>query len=278
MTTASVYYHPDSGYPEYILIDGERADVTHFDPDNDAVFLSAVDRACRSLNWRIMSHAPIVRQADGRGTVRIEPVPADPFRHGVAYVHQNSLGDGTGVTRISVAVDGKTSEGLALALLDSLDPGEDRAARDVVDGLLAGLNYVRSGPLVVNQNLGWTCTADPLPATVRSEPDADGFTDGSHSGDPHESQDYPTREWQDYPTLVRMDDTTAAALQDMSAKLNIPPDELACAWIRREAAGALLSYNRYTEPGYVMEGNKIGKWYDDGGCSIVRADTGERAS
>lgn len=261
MTTASVYYHQRTGWPDYVLIDGNEATVPQFSTEGPDAHRRVVDLACRKLGWKVMDRALIVRQADGRGTIRIEPVPPapEPLRHGVAYVTQQSLNDHTGVLETRVAVDGKIGKRLGLAALGALDPGEDRAAREAVDEALAEIGYVRSGPLTSDQIVNdgaarWSCTADPLAETGQVD------------------------DWRDHPTLVRMDDTTAVALADLSGKLGIPADKLACAWIRREATAALYNYRRYTEPGFVAEGNKIDRWYDDGGCSIVRADTGGSVS
>lgn len=272
MTTASVYYTSD-GQASFILIDGDRAEVSgHYasedcDRHGDDWQLHAVDGACRTLGWRTMPGATVIRQHDGRGTIRIEPVsprpdpprrvPLDPqttMRHGVVHVTQAPVVVHGAPRDLLVAVDGLTIVTDTAGTLDDLDPQSDRAARDRVDDALAEIGYLRNGPLVPagDGTQSWTCTADPADGRTSDVPPA-------------------ARRWSDHPTLVRMDDTTAADLADLAAKLGIPADVLASAWIRRAAADAIRQYNHDTTPGWVAPGNRITRFLPDGSAVIERA-------
>jgi hypothetical protein len=78
VTSASIYYRNRHRDPDFVLINGDSRPVDHQgDTDDGLGVLTAVDAACRHLGWKVATGARIVRQADGRGTVRIEPVGKD---------------------------------------------------------------------------------------------------------------------------------------------------------------------------------------------------------
>lgn len=250
MTTASIYYHQRTGLPDYVLIDGEQSQVWIAETVLNAspqLRRTAVDHACRILGWRIMANAPIVRQADGRGTVRVEPTaPAPdeaPLRHGVAVVRQQASNDEADVFVVTVAVDGQVDTQVTTGILGGLDDAKDQLARETVDGLLASMAYARTGPLVAETGDTWVCPADPADT---------GRSDGP-----------PPADWRDNPALLRLDDETAAALHDLAAKLGIPADDLAGQWIRRSAGGALSNYESFTAPDSRIRSRIIG-WFHDG--------------
>jgi hypothetical protein len=169
VTTASVYYD-DRNLPDFILIDGDRADVPRDYTAVDGDWrLRRVDRACAQLGWRVAPGAKIVRQADGRGTVLITPTAlrpglpprtppaANPVRDGVAYVQQDGVANADGSYDLTVAVDGRRTATTTAGLIDDLDPKADKAAREAVDATLTAARYVRTGELV-NRGLNkWTC-------------------------------------------------------------------------------------------------------------------------
>lgn len=177
MTTASVYYNRHTGDPDYILIDGDRADVV---PVSNVMGgdwkLRDVGAACRRLGWKVMGEAKIVRQADGRGTVVIEPLPVpsavehlDPVQAlhtGTAYVTQEASADEANMYVVVVAVDGRRETYTTSSVLGALDPAEDHHARVGVEESLTSMGYVRSGPLVQEQPGTWCCTADPADKVV----------------------------------------------------------------------------------------------------------------
>lgn len=182
MTTASIYYNRHTGDPDYVLINGDRADVV---PVSNVMGgdwkLRDVGAACRRLGWKVMGEAKIVRQADGRGTVVIEPlaphsgppdfIPADPvqaMRTGTAYVSQAASPDEPDVYTVIVAVDGLRETYTTAADIGNLDPAVDVAARAKVDDTLTEMGYVRSGPLVQDRPETWCCTADPAAQVVTS--------------------------------------------------------------------------------------------------------------
>lgn len=266
MTTASVYYQADDpAMPDFVLINGESITCNrHSDSDlTDDRILREVDTACRKLGWKVMPGAPIVRQADGFGTVRIAPLAvaveqpkgatARTLRSGIAHVTQNGASpDRHQSGRITVAVDGLVAYVDTFGILGSLDPAEDVAAREAVDAALASVDYVRTGPLVTSVDGQWACSADPVARLA-------GIPEGANPAD-----------WRDHPTIVRINDTAANALNDLSAKLGIPGDELATAWILAAAADARWRYNYFTSSGWVAPGNRIARFLPDGTAMIER--------
>lgn len=242
MPTASVYYRTDHRTPDYVLINGDKADVTRFDGDDlegDAYNLRAVDAACRTLGFKVMADAPIVRQADGRGTVRIEPVnPPTALDYPTVYVNV----DPTGVPH-RLAIDGQ------VARLDTEHrlsmPPEGRDGIAVVDQALSNLGYRRTTPIAPAPDTDfpsgrvWTCAAQPFDTTIY-------------------------RDWKDVPTVVRVANEAADALGEMADKLGIPTNILASEWIVRSASDARTRYAYFNEPGRLMEHMAITGYRSDG--------------
>jgi hypothetical protein len=266
-TTAAIHYHPNSNDPAFVLIDGDDSRVLAADYDTERTLVGAriraIDHACRRLGWKVADTAAIVRQADGRGTIRVEPLSLRPgkagpeplyspaenaLRSGVARVTQRPEGV-AGMSELTIAVDGQLVRSHVYGSLDSLDPWEDAAARGGVDDALASIAYLRTGPLIHQTGTpAWQCSADPVGAVGKA---AEGTSD-----------------WTEQPTLVRITDSAATALNEAADKLGIPGDELATAWIRGAAASALRKYGRDIEPGLVAEGNRIVRWRHDGSAVI----------
>lgn len=254
MTEATIHYNPRTGEPAIVLIDGDSADVPQmlggvaYDPAYSQRYLN-VDMACRTLGWRIATAAPILRQSNNRGTVRVEPFSLRPGppppQPAPDQARVTSTETPNGVTQLVITIDGITAIRETSGTIDDLDPASDRAAREAVDAALADIGYVRSGPLTRDGEDTWGCVAD---RTGRSDQPAD---------------------WRDHPTLVRISDRAAAALNELSAKLGIPGDQLASEWVCRAAAVARSNHERYTSPGCVVRGNRIARWLEDGTGVIV---------
>lgn len=227
------------------MIDGDsfnvRPDWDWDAPDTDKI---AVAYACRALGWRPVPAAPIVRQADGRGAIKIEPdVDAGPveataeegIRSGATVFVSTDHND----IPFRVGVDGRTAtvppSQASLGNAGSL-------AVTLVDDALTSLGYRRTSPITFEGDTGggtqrhWLCTAE-----VRTIAD-----------------------WRDAPTLVRMDSDTADILTRTAATLDIPADELASAWIRKAATDALDRHERWTAPGYLTDHSRIIGWEPDG--------------
>lgn len=243
MTTASVYYNHRTNEPDYLLIDGARADIrfTSQGVMGGDYRLRAVDMACRALGWRIMPGAPIVRQADGRGVIRIEPHhslrpglpdPLDALGTPRAFITIDNLGDAG-----SVHVDG---QGAAL----NSDILRKRGMFPAVDEALDRLGYARVDTIRTTTKTGPTCAVQPVDKTAYAAPLPD---DG---------------------TLIRMDEETARILTDMAEKLGIPADQLAGHWIRRSAQDALWRYERDNAPGYILDRTRIRGWLPDGSADL----------
>lgn len=234
MTTASIYYRADDPrVPDFVLINGQMAagnTATTDDPDGVRI---VVDAACRTLGWKAIDDAPIVRQADGRGTIRIEPLTAD-LEKATAYINVRRGGQPW-----RVAVDGRVAAVTTKTSLTSKQPSQ---AIDVVDGALTQLGYRRVSGL-----------------TVEVQPDGDKGGIWACSAETR-----PGREWRDEPTLVRISDDTARALTDMADRLGIPADRLADTWIAGKAADARSRYDRFMEPGYILDHGRIKGFLHDG--------------
>lgn len=247
MTTASVYYNARTGEPDFVLIDGSRAEIW---PGTAGLETrDRVDRACRRLGWKIMADAPIVRQADGRGTVRIEPVDdAAPIGGPVAYV-TCMVGDSP--TRVSI--DGMSQPVVTLSSFTGPTGADRTNAVFSVDQAIRRLGYRRTGSIEpATASTGWQCTVTPdsIAAADKAARDLD-------------AQAGPA-DWRDHPTLMRMDDVTAGLLNELSEALGIPGDELAREWIRAAARDAQIRRRRFLSPGYLTDHTRIVGWLPDG--------------
>jgi hypothetical protein len=265
VTTASVYYD-NQGQADFVLIDGNQAHI-HLDDDDGLMggeyILRAVDRACRTLGWRVMQFAPIVRQFGGLGKVRVQPhtgldplpapapylpdsVPAvDPGPIDITGTEEITSGATVYITvnmadwPIRVSVDGR----LGTVFTDAPMSGIRHAdAQKAIDKVLTRMGYQRTGaygPLPDPAGEAtWGCTAEV--ATVAS-PD-----------------------WRDQPTLVRMDEATATLLTRTAALLDIPADHLASTWIRAAAGNALTNYDWFTDGRNFIGQARIKGWLHDG--------------
>ena len=145
-----------------------------------------------------------------------------------AHIYVSKARDGG-----SVNVDGFSSP------LDVLMLGESLSS--AVDQALTMVGFRRVGEIVAGAIADFECEA-------------------VNTGNPAEPAD-----WRDHPTMVRItDDDTASMLNDMSARLGIPADELATTWIRNAATDALYRYERFMSPGYIADHNRIVGWIFDG--------------
>jgi hypothetical protein len=258
VATASIYYHPASSEPSFVLIDGEQADVlaTDYGPagrDLVGARIGAIDHACRRLGWKVVDAAPIVRQADGRATIRIEPLPellaaadkavdASDERAAGQLAARIDIGRG-GTVPVAVHVDGRTAPVHTLCGLTSSLPNNADRARQAVNVALATLGYHPTGAI-------------------------EFVTDGTHM---EATVLVASDEWRDVPTMVRIDDDTARALNDMSQRLGIPGDTLAVAWIRRAAADARSRVDWWTSEGYIEDPARITGW-DANGTPHLKGD------
>lgn len=253
MINASVYYNKRTGDPHFVVINGDRSDVI----DTGGVMggewkLRDVNEACRRLGWEVMGDAKIVRQADGRGTVAVEPVRDDiPDQAKIGVTAEEEIRDGGlahivlssgGVPRF-VHADGRTHKVNTLCQLTSpLVTNRERAV-DAVDEALGKLGFRRTSAFEVSTTgpgLQYTCTV----GIDEHEPEAD--------------------DWRDAVTLVRMDDNTADLLTRTASMLDIPADQLASTWISRAARSALLNYEWFTDDRNHVDQTKIAGWLHDG--------------
>lgn len=257
MTTASIYYHNASSEPEFVLIDGDRANVRAEDYGSGPAAartgarIAAIDHACRRLGWRVTDTAAIVRQADGRGTIRIEPLPellaaadravdASNERTAAelsgpdttAYVDATI----TGVPQ-TVSVDGRTEPVHTLCSLSSSNPANAERAVTAVHVALAALGYHSTGPIARRAEGSAIDHMRKVPVAS----DAD---------------------WRDVPTMVRIDDEAARDLNELAATLGIPGDILASAWITQAAQEARRRHDQYTN--YLVDHNRIKGWTANG--------------
>jgi len=248
MTTASVYYRDQGRTPDFVFIDGYHAKVT-IDP-GDALpgyIVRAVDKACRTLGWRAMDGAPIVRQADGRGTIRIEPI----IKPG--HDHPDDGGDYATCPGCSLKATQKRGYG-AFAGHPNCEIHGDECAGDPTRQ-----NADSDAP---GEAITWAVNEAHAVAIRKTYPDANVKIM------PKTVPVAPDEDWRDHPTIVRVSDNAAAVLNDLSAKLGIPADELATDWILRSGMSAQRHYDHDTAPGWVGGGNRIARFLSDGSAII----------
>ncbi len=188
MPTASIHYHPASSEPEFVLIDGVRSNIlpgdyagTGSDTVRTGARIAAIDHACRRIGWKVADAAAIVRQADGRGTIRIEPAdPAGPN----AYLVVGS----TGIPQ-AVIVGDKAEPVHTICSLTSALPGNATRAAQAVHVAFAAIGYSPVTPLPVTpgKHQMYAVADSDLPDMTAGLP-----------ADP--------AEWRDVPTMVRIDD------------------------------------------------------------------------
>jgi hypothetical protein len=261
MTTASIYYHPASNQPAFVLIDGNSEHIHQADYDAPPAAdpgvgarIRAIDHACRRLGWKVVDNAPIVRQADGRGTIRIEPSPellaatravdASNKRiaaelsgpETVAYVDTNEAG-----TPQKVLVDGRTEPVHTPCSLSSSNPANADRAVTAVHVALAALGYHPTGPIVRRAEGSATDHMRTMPVAADDD-------------------------WRDVPTLVRIDDDAANDLNELATTLGIPGDVLASAWITAAARDARSRHARFADPNDypIVDQSRIKGWMADG--------------
>lgn len=184
MPTASIHYRTtDPRSPHFILLDGVDASL---DPQfGEETTMDSVRRALAGMTaaghtgWRPAGDNPrIVRQADGRGTIAVEPIPAaapEPFAEATVYINTSPTD-----APHRIAVDGRTlSFDSIYRLADGVADGRHLGVA-VIDRHLRSLGYLRTGPVTKDpQSSGsrgnlWTCTAvaDETPTvTVHVDPD-----------------------------------------------------------------------------------------------------------
>lgn len=236
MTTASIYYSRHTEFPQYVLINGESATILDADyeggpwPNLVGAKVRAIDHACRRLGWKVVDTATIVRQADGRATIRIEPLTAATELRdtATAYITVNLVG-----VPEAVSVDGKTEPVHTACTLLSVMAGNVEVARRATRNALAVLGYEAIGDPAMDGDGRWA---------VQVRPD----------------------DWRDHPTMVRISDDAARALNEVAALLNTPGDTLATAWILRAAMDAKGRHARWTEEGFIEDPTRITGWAADG--------------
>lgn len=244
MTTASIYYHPASSEPDFVVIDGESTHVFAADYTGARNIVGgrirAVDFACRRLGWKVVEAAAIVRQTDGRATIRIEPVSPNPDDAGGGSIN---IGD-SGIP-ISVAVGDKAEPVHTMCSLTSALPGNATRAAQAVHVAFAVLEHSPVGPLPTTPGTHFV--------PVVADADLPDMTVGLPTN---------TDDWRDVPTMVRIDDDTARLLNLTAERLGLPADVLAATYIRRGAHDAQERQAR--EQGNIADHSRITGWSADG--------------
>lgn len=163
MPTASIYYRNDDPFAlDFLLLDGIDAPLI---PQRGEDNLTTVTHALANLTaagrtgWQPTRDARIVRQADGRATITVEPAPA-PLTLATVYINATPADN-----PYRIAVDGRTLTFTTGYRLAANVTDTQHLGVATIDRHLRDLGYVRTSDIVKDTQANgakgslWTCTA-----------------------------------------------------------------------------------------------------------------------